>query len=135
MKSILSCFNAPFCALIFALCIASVHADDKPTQKEQPDGPHAASVSRPGTRIFAVSELRDIRLNASLGHITFTAGDSTYTYSPDFGQNSGANVSACIAVLAELRRVKSFEATVSVPSKESKACRIGELIIPFSELK
>ena len=86
-------------------------------------------------RTFTVSELRNIRLNASTGHFTFTVGEATYIYGPYSEHNSGANVSACIAVLAELRRVKTFEATVLIPPKETKPYHLNELIIPLGELK
>ena len=55
--------------------------------------------------------------------------------SPYTDQQSGASVSACIAVLAELRRAKTFEATVIAPDKENKTYHIMNLIIPIGELK
>ena len=87
-------------------------------------------------RDFDVAELRNIRVHFGVGNLAFSVGEVSYIFSPRGESFSGANnLTASLALLTELRRVKSFKAQVSIPSAETKEYYLSDLVISYENLK
>lgn len=92
-------------------------------------------------RKFATADLTNIRLNVVSGHIVFTAADIDYVYYPRSNEHTtpAGDVTACLAVLAELRKAEAFEVQVPVRLPDMPADRkritVSELTIPIGKLK
>ena len=91
-------------------------------------------------RTLAIADLRNIRLNALSGSMLFTAAGTEYEYDPSSGDSysPATKISACLALLTELRRIETFVVQVPIrpdlPS-DRKQVRITELTISIDKLK
>ena len=93
-------------------------------------------------RTLAIADLRNIRLNALSGSMLFTAAGTEYEYDPSSGSGDSyshaTKISACLALLTELRRTETFVVQVPIrpdlPS-DRKQVRITELTISIDKLK
>ena len=105
----------------------------------EPDKPRPKTTFE--SRKLATSDISNIRLNVVSGHIVFTAAGIDYVYYPRTNEHttSATDVSACIAVLAELRKTEAFEVQVPILLPDLPADRkritVSELTIPIDKLK
>ena len=89
------------------------------------------------SRDLATRDFTNILLNAVSGNLTFTVGDVEYMYYPRTNENSNpaADTTACIAVLAELRKADVVTVRVAVRQPDlppdRKHVALAELIIPI----
>ena len=115
---------------------------DKPHNIAAPNAAPAAEPDKPQfeSRKLATSDISNIRLNVVSGHIVFTAAGIDYVYYPRTNDHTtpATDVSACIAVLAELRKTKAFEVQVPIRPDlpaDRKRITVSELTIPIDKLK
>ena len=131
---------------VFALITVPLLAEPDPSQKRLRVLPERAS-SPPRepiiyeSRDLATREFTNILLNAVSGNLTFSVGDVEYVYYPRTNENStpAADTTACIAVLAELRKTDVVTVRVAVRQPDlppdRKRVALAELIIPITPLK
>ena len=90
-------------------------------------------------REFAVADIHDLRFGAYEGSITFSIGGETYIYSPAFKDDArsspAANVSACAAVLGELRNASKLKMQVAIGPKDKGHHGLSNLILLFDPAK
>ena len=105
----------------------------------EPDKPQPKTTFE--SRKLATSDISNIRLNAVYGQIVFTAAGIDYVYYPHSNDHStsATNVSACIALLAELRKTEVFEVQIPIllPDlpPDRKQITVTELTILIDKLK
>ena len=107
--------------LAFFLCAspACLPAQDATPKATAPETP--AQERRWEWREVAVADLRSLQFDTRVGSLTFSVGETRYAYSPEFNEaarsSPAANVSACAAVLAELRRAAKVKMQFAVSDK------------------
>jgi hypothetical protein len=129
-----------------ALLSAPLLAEPDPSQKRVRviPRPEASAPRDPiiyETRELTTRDFTSIQLNAVSGNFTFSVGDVEYVYYPRTNEHStpAADTTACIAVLAELRKVDVVTVRVAVRQPDLPADRkrvaLAELTIPIAPLK
>ena len=113
--------------------------DQSPSQTGSPPPRARPGLNTIVPRKLATADLSNIRLNATNGSLVFTAAGIEYLYypHPEHSNEVGASavsVSACIALLAELRRADTFEVYVPMES-DTKQFYIHSLTITIDKLK